>query len=133
MNLRDARENYYTFTSILSNVNRQLCFAGIAVVWILVISKNGGGHSLPVNLPLPLWCFVLGLSFDLVHYIIASASWGIFHRHMERTGLSEDSDFQAPSWINWAPIVFFVLKVLSTLVGYGTLLGMLRVFPPTSS
>lgn len=125
MKLSDAREHYYTFTGKLSDVNRQLCFAGIAVVWIFVIKDSNGNFFLPQNLMFSLGCFVLGLTFDLTHYVVSSASWGIFHRIKEKKCIGEDADFLAPTWINYAPNIFFWLKVLSTLLGFATLIRIL--------
>ena len=122
MNLKDARENYYTFTGKLSDVNRQLCFAGIAVVWIVVVKDGEGNQLLRLGFPSALWCFVLGLAFDLLHYFFASASWGIFHRLKERNGATENTEIEAPAWINWMPGLFFWLKVILTVVGYWFLL-----------
>ncbi len=124
MNLNDARTNYYVFTESLSNVNRQLCFAGIAVVWIFVIKDDNGALSLPDIMLYPLSCFVVGLAFDLCHYIVASASWGLYHRIKEKSGIGDKKDFGAPRYINWAPLAFFWLKVAATLVGYVLLLKL---------
>jgi len=125
MNLEDARQHYYTHTASLSSVNRQLCFAGIAVVWIFAVEGADGAYSLPTSLVIPLSCFVLGLAFDLCQYIISSASWGLYHRHIEKSGIGEEADFGAPRQINWAPNLFFWLKPCATLIGYISLLVIL--------
>jgi len=122
MKSKDARDNYYFFTEKLSDVNRQLCFAGIATVWIFVVKYPNGNFQFDVKFLLPLTCFVLGLTFDLLHYIFSSASWGIFHRLKEKNISEEDTDFLAPLWINWIPLLFFWLKVSATLFGFGALL-----------
>ncbi len=124
MKLKDALENYYTFSASLSNVNRQLCFAGIAVIWVFVIKNDNGAHTLPSNLIFPLGCYVLGLAFDLSHYIAASITWGLYHRHKEKSGISPDTEFQAPRTLNWPAISFFWLKTLCTFVGYVALLKL---------
>ena len=121
MKLKDARENYYFLSGKLSDVNRQLCFAGIATIWIFVVKHPNGSFGMDAKFLLPLVCFIIGLTFDLLHYIFASASWGIFHRFKEKNH-KEDEDFLAPSWINWPPLIFFWVKVFATLFGYGTLL-----------
>lgn len=122
MKLKDAREHYYTFSSKLSDVNRKLCYAGIAVVWIFVIKDSRGSFTFPNELLLPLGCFVLGLSFDLLQYVFSSASWGIFHRVKEKSGIGEDAEFEAPALINWFPNIFFWSKASASLVGFGILL-----------
>lgn len=122
MILEDARQHYYTFSGSLSNVNRQLCFAGIAVIWIFASKNVEGSYTLPSSLMFPLGFFVLGLALDLLHYIVASATWGTFHRLREKSGIGENTDFGAPWYINFTPNILFWFKVFSTLIGYGALL-----------
>lgn len=126
MNLEEARQHYYSHSGSLSAVNRQLCFAGVAVVWVFSIEGANGDHSLPAELFFPLGCFVLGLAFDLSQYIVASASWGIYQRYKEKTGIGEDEQFGVPREINWVPNVFFWLKSTATLTGYVSLLSLLN-------
>lgn len=125
MKLEEARQHYYAHTGSLSSVNRQLCFAGVAVVWIFSVKEPSGAHSLPSDLLFPLVCFVLGLAFDLCQYVVASASWGLYQRHKEKSGISESEDFRAPREINWVPNLFFWLKPSATLIGYVSLLRIL--------
>lgn len=125
MNLKDAREHYYTFSNSLSGVSRQLCFAGIAVIWVFSIDGENGQHFLRQDLMLPLGFFVLGLALDLMHYMVASTIWGLFHRIKEKSGIGESKDFRAPRWINWTPCIFFWGKATSTILGYVILLSMI--------
>jgi hypothetical protein len=125
MKLKDAREHYYTHSGKLSDVNRQLCFAGIATVWIFVIKDSNGNFTFPNELLLPLGCFVFGLFFDLLQYVFSTASWGVFSRIKENENIGEEAEFVAPPSINWAPIIFFGLKVCATLIGFGVLLYIL--------
>ncbi len=125
MNLEDARQHYYSHSNSLSSVNRQLCFAGVAVIWVFSVEGTNGAHSLPGELLFPLGCFVLGLAFDLCQYIVSSASWGLYQRHKEKTGIGEETQFGAPKQINWIPIFFFWLKPTATLFGYINLLILL--------
>ena len=121
MKLAAALDNYYVLSGILSTVNRQLCFAGIAVVWIFAVS-SGGAISLPQTLHWPLLFLVMALGFDLFHYAIATLSWGIFHRHHEKRSPNPDRYLTVPPWINWPAITLSFLKVVSNLVG---LIGLL--------
>lgn len=125
MKLSDALNNYYAFSASLSTVNRQLCFAGIAVVWIFVLEGDSGEKILPSGLIFPLGAFVVGLGFDLMHYVSASLIWGLYHRHKEKSGISAEADFGAPHYINWPAIGFYWLKVVSCLVGYVSLLKVI--------
>ena len=125
MNLEDARQHYYQFTGSLSSVNRQLCFAGIAVVWIFAIKDENGRYLLEDNLLWPLGLFVLGLAFDLTHYATASLAWGVYHRRQEKNGVHDDENFRAPKYINWLPLGCIFAKVVATIIGYLLLLTII--------
>jgi len=118
MKLAGARENYEYFSGKLSEINRQLCFAGIAVVWIFATKSSEGGYALPEQLVFPLKYFVASLVVDLFQYAYASAAWGYFHRKKEKSGIGEDTEFGAPMYINWPTIAFFWLKVTLAFIGY---------------
>ncbi|ELV8595256.1 hypothetical protein [Vibrio fluvialis] len=120
MKLSDSREHYYTATGSLSTVARQLAFAGIAVIWIFV-QKQGTQYIIPQSLLWPLYLFVLGLAFDLLQYVYASAAWGIFSRSKELS-VGPETKFKAPPYINWPTNVFFWLKSSALILAYGALL-----------
>ncbi len=123
MKLEDARANYYTFSSKLSDVNRQLAFAGIAVVWVFVVRGPQESYEIPHGLLRPLIMFVVGLGFDLGHYISSALIWGLYHRFKEvELNGNEKLEFRAPAKINWPAISFFWLKVTFIIFGYALLL-----------
>lgn len=124
MNLKEARQNYTDLSSILSTVNRQVALAGIAIVWIFVI-KNNGIYTVDSKLLLPLGCFVLGLSLDMIQYIYSTAVWGLYSRYKEKSGIKDDEEVSPLKYINWPTIVFFWLKIISVLVGYFLILNII--------
>ena len=117
--LKDTADTCDKFTGTLSELSRKLCFAGIAVIWML---KN---TSVDVSLNSVLVWFVVSLFFDLLQYVYASAIWSIYFRFKEKRLLStvkkeEDvvkEEFLYPPKINWLTTVFFWLKVSICLVG----------------
>ncbi|WP_441004599.1 hypothetical protein [Pseudocolwellia agarivorans] len=118
MKLENSQAYYARHSTSLSTVSRQLAFAGIAVIWIFVIKKDG---QVTINdqLIFPLGCFVLGLTFDLLQYMYASAAWGYFNRQKELDpNITKDTDFKAPRIINWPTILFFWGKSVSIIIGY---------------
>ena len=123
MKLSEAREHYYYFSGKLSDISRQLCFAGIAVVWIFAVKEGSSSYHLPPELLWPLGFFVFGLALDLLHYGVAAASWGIIHRLKESSGVGEEADIRTPAKINYVPVTFFWAKVCATLIGYVLLLS----------
>lgn len=117
MKLADARETYYTQSAKASDVARQLGFAGIAIIWIF----NKGADD-QVALPsLLIWAglfIAIGLAADFLHYALAAAIWGAFHRMKERAGTPEDLVFLAPRQLNWPASTLFWLKLTFILIGY---------------
>jgi len=111
MKLKDALDNYYTYSGKASDVTRQLAFGAIAVVWIFKTERDGA-LRLPAALLWPAVCTVLALFFDSLQYLYATAAWGIFHRAQEQK-LKRDpaKEFAAPRQINWPTLVCFWLKV----------------------
>jgi len=126
MILKEARKNYYDNSGLLSASNRQLCFAGIAIIWIFSIESDSGAHSLDKSFMFPLFLLAASLALDLLQYAVASASWAIFCRNKEKEGIGEEQEFPgAPKEINWTPVLCLWLKTFCTLIGYVALLFIL--------
>ena len=122
MIIEDARGHYYKHSKSLSDVNRQLAFAGIAVIWIFTKTEK-----LPLVIPddllFPLLFFLISLSLDLCHYISQAWSWGIFQYYKEQIKkVKSDEQFKAPNWINTTGVLFWVAKVIANVIGYYLLL-----------
>lgn len=121
MKLKDARDFYYFHSGKTSDLVRQLGLAGIAVVWLFKYEVLGV-PKIPAQLLAPLVLIVLGLTFDLLQYAVATVIWGVFQRTKERSGLDEAAEFTAPSQLNWPALAFFCLKVTSIAAAYCLLL-----------
>lgn len=119
MKLGDALENYNYYSGKLSDIVRQLAFAGIAVVWVFKADKL---NTIPPELIRPTLLIVVALALDLMQYFYASIAWSCFHRYMENrarnTMAAADEEFLAPRAINWASIAFFYLKTICLGAGY---------------
>jgi hypothetical protein len=124
MKLKDARDLYYFHSGKSSDLMRQLALAGLAVIWLFKYEVIGV-PKVPQQLLVPLVLIVLGLAFDLFHYVVATGIWGYFHWHKERTGTCEDSEFLAPPKLNWPALALFWMKVVSILAAYCLLLQYL--------
>ncbi len=123
--LEDSRGYYSRHSTSLSAACRQLAFAGIAVVWIFVIKKDGQ-VAISQNLLVPLSFFVGGLAFDLIQYMYASAAWGIYNRIKElQSDITIETEFKAPKVINWPTNLFFWAKSIAVVFGYYFLLQYL--------
>lgn len=123
MKRADALENYEYFTTSLSSLNRQLAFAGIAVIWVAILSQSSSDLTNQLTAFSPIFWFVSSMVLDLFHYIYASLAWGLFHRLKDKPDIPEDEDFTAPDWINWPSLLLFWAKVIAVCIGYIKLLG----------
>ncbi|MGY1426532.1 hypothetical protein [Lysobacter sp. A289] len=117
MNLKDARDNYYTFSGKASDIIRQLGLGSIAIIWIFRKSTPDA-IAIPASLVLPLKLVVAGLAFDLLQYAIAAILWSFFAWRKERSGALATDDFKAPQQINWPAILFFYSKVVLIVLAY---------------
>jgi hypothetical protein len=121
MNLQGYRETFYTFSGKLSDVCRQLAFAGIGVIWLFK-KDSPSGLSIPRELFVPGAFVVAALAFDLLQYALGSAIWRIFYLRQEQQNVGEDVDidhgagWELPIWI------MFCLKTICIAVAYGFLL-----------
>jgi len=115
MKLSEYKQDYYTFTGKLSDINRQIAFAGIALIWIFR-KTDGSEISISNELILPSILFALG--FDILQYIYQSITWSIFYSyHYKKTG-NEDADIPTPKKLNYLSWFFFIMKVLFVIVSY---------------
>ena len=113
MKLEDTREIYYETTGKVSDLVRQLGFAGIAIIWVFK-TQSDGRQIIPKGfLPAGI-LIVLALAADLFQYAASVQIWDKFNRNKETEltekaeilsaqGVSydvEDEDFDAPGSIN---------------------------------
>lgn len=122
MRLSQYKDDFYTYSGKLSSAVRNASLAGLGVVWIFRI---GDGHEavLPDELLLPITAFAGALAAEFLQYLAGTIIWFIFHRYHERKINSAEDD---PN-LSHAPILtlpiwtFFVVKVVSVLIGYASL------------
>jgi hypothetical protein len=123
--LEDYRETFYSFSGKASDLNRQLAFAGIALIWLFK-KDSIGGLSIPHELLLPAIFIVLSLAFDMGHYIVASVIWRLYYRSKEKLGIDEDRELKQHSvHLEWPIYFFFCAKIVFVLSAYCLLLQYL--------
>lgn len=125
MKISEARGFYVEFSGKLSELVRNLCFAGIAIVWIFANTETAGNISIPNELIWPLIFLVFSLISDLCQYLFSTIMWGVYQRSKETDGVGEDEDIFAPGWINWPALMFFWSKVGFSAIGYVLLITYL--------
>ncbi|MEK6325654.1 MAG: hypothetical protein AABN33_28770 [Acidobacteriota bacterium] len=117
MKLKDARENYYYFSQKTGEIVRQLGFAGIALIWIFK-DEIDGKQLVPPELLTAAKFIVIGLGFDLLHYVAGTLVWGIYNGLKERAETKEGTEFLAPRPINWPTLFFLWAKVIAIFIAY---------------
>ncbi|HCE59209.1 MAG TPA: hypothetical protein DER09_15580 [Prolixibacteraceae bacterium] len=117
MKLSEYKQDYYTFTGKLSDINRQIAFAGIALIWIF---KKNDGENLIIcyELVLPAILLAIALGSDIMQYIYQSITWAIFYRYFEKRINNDDTEIYAPSILNYPSWFFFIVKVALVLIAY---------------
>lgn len=120
MKLSKFKEDSYYFSGKVSDLTRQLSFAGIALIWILKKDSLNAGLEIPLKLIQPLLFFALSLSFDFLQYLYSTIVWTLFHLHHENKLeiKTSDPDLTAPSYLNWPSWLFFIFKVIFILFAY---------------
>ena len=127
MKLKDALDSYYYNTQKVSEATRSLAFAGIGIVWVFRVPA-GKGFAVEDALYLPAALFALALAFDFLQYIAGTVVWGVYHRYKETRGeIDEETEFLAPTQLNWITTLFFWLKVGAIAPGYYVLIKYLVV------
>ena len=143
MKLEDTREIYYETTGKVSDLVRQLGFAGIAIIWVFK-TQSEGRQIIPKGF-LPAGIFlVLALAADLFQYAASVQIWDKFNRNKETEltekaeilsaqGVSydvEEEDFDAPDSINDLTKRLFWTKFVLMFAAYVYLILYLtyRVF-----
>jgi hypothetical protein len=122
MKLKETREAYYELSRTLSEINRKLGFAGIALIWLFKQGPDGKA-TVPAELRIPALAIVSALTLDFLQYVWSTAAWARFARRNEKEGKNDDDEVNAPDWINWPTLAFFWLKVVAMAIGY---YGLLR-------
>lgn len=115
--LSDYKEDYYFFTGKLSDINRQIAFAGLAIIWIFKKGENSD-IQLDVELIKPAIFIVCALAFDIFQYIYQSITWSLFYTHYNRKHKSEEYKIESPEYLNYPSWFFFFLKVILVLIAY---------------
>jgi hypothetical protein len=124
--LKDARDAYYTYSGKLSDIVRQLSFAGIAVIWIFRASSENGGIVFQAVLIWPLLFLVVALALDLLHYLYGSIAWSLFAHCADKKGKRDEDEVEPHESINWPSNVFFYSKAAFCVIAYILLIMFLK-------
>lgn len=117
MILKDCKDAYYEYSRKTSEIVRYLGYAGLGFVWLFRKEINQV-LVVPGELIFPSLLIIIGLILDLLHAVIGTLIWGIFHRRKEKSGIKKDESFLAPRWINWPANFLFWTKILIIMWAY---------------
>jgi hypothetical protein len=115
---------FYNFSGKVSDITRNLAFAGIGLVWIF---KNGTIKNLiqvPSQLLFPLIFFISCLCLDFCHYIFKTIALFIFYKKLEnklnKGKIDEDyiEKSEYPQYIETCSWIIWVLKILCIIIAY---------------
>ena len=126
MKLSEIRKAYEELSGKLSDIVRQLAFAGIGIIWIFRINGTNNSILIPKELSIPLIFLIITFVLDILQYLISTIIWYFFYCKERKDGKKEDEEVQEkevwniPSWI----IIF--LKTITLMVAYIFL--FIRVF-----
>lgn len=127
--LDDYLTDMYEYTAKASEVNRQLAFVGIAVIWIL---KNPDGCPLlfPDGIVFSLVCLIASLGLDLIQYLAGAINslilFNILEKKVQLGKLKDNGNILSPTWFsNYISTPLFFLKILATLIAYIKLFNFL--------
>lgn len=117
LKLSEARKAYEDASGKLSDINRQLCFAGFGIIWLYNMSD--GEINIPQELYLPGLLLIISLVLDVFQYSYTSVRWHVYYdNHTSPTKDEEKINFVEPRHINLPTWSLFWVKVAVMLSGY---------------
>lgn len=117
MKLHEIRTAYEGYSGKLSNVNRQLAYAGIALIWIFRISNNGK-TTIPDGMLIPVLLFVISFLLDILQLLFQSLFWYFYYFYKRCKKFKENSEVNEPEWPNLFFWLLLVLKVIALIAAY---------------
>ena len=117
MKLQDYRNDSYVFSGKASDLNRQLAFAGIALIWLFKKDVSGEPTISPVLIAAGI-LIVLSLTCDMLHYCVGWFTWYRFYRGKEDAGVSEDTELDHDEGLVRPITAFFVAKIVFVVAAY---------------
>lgn len=117
MKLSKIRDAYEEISGKLSDINRQLCFGGFAIIWIF--NKSDKDISVPPELFLPALLLCTSLFLDLLQYAISTLVWYVYYLYKrDKNKEDEEVEVNEPEWLNTISWVLFIAKIISLIIGY---------------
>jgi hypothetical protein len=116
MKVEEYWKTFNEFSGKASEINRQLAFAAIAVIWLFKTDTPAGHITIPPDLIWPGILIVGALAADLLHYVAASLIWGGYALYLESKhipGVERHSH-----WLLLPIRALFVIKIALVIWAY---------------
>jgi hypothetical protein len=118
--VRSGQAERDAFSKVASDNTRKLCFVGFALIALFGGMKQST-FTFPLDLPSRLmWTgllLALALAADLLQYVYAAVAFGVLARIEEKKPQAHRRS-HFPAQINWMTNVFFVSKIVLTIIGW---------------
>jgi hypothetical protein len=127
MTLKEIREDYVRYSTIVSELSRNLSYVGIGIVWIFKqtntvnIPKATFMNSIPLELRMPLILFIAVLIVDLFQYVIQTLIWYPYYVRQKKKHPNENEDtidLNEPESYSVIPWMFWIFKLLMVIAAY---------------
>ncbi len=125
MTLKEIREDYVRYSTNVSNLSRNLAYAGIGIVWIFKHTNSENVDKalsmIPVELRLPLILFIVVLIIDLFQYFVQILIWYPYYvskKKENRDKNEEDVILNEPEKYNIIPWLLWLAKLIVVIVAY---------------
>jgi len=121
--IRKIREDFEANTKTVSDLVRQLAFAGIAVIWVIRTGDNAGGIRYSLE-PLfsSLLLFVVALACDFAQYALKVLTLFFANTFFWMKHRDEEREVNYSGWLNLGPYLFFLGKAVCLVIAYWKLL-----------
>src|SRR5438128_58044 len=123
--LKEWLSEFYEDTGTVSNLVRNIAFAGIGLIWIFKNSEYSVNSSmLPSQLHKPLFYIIVGLTADLFQYLWRALNIFVHYKIKDVKyirGQLNDADLEdvtMPEYISIGTWFFFISKVVLIVIAY---------------
>jgi hypothetical protein len=127
MKVSDYKSVYESASGKLSDINRNIALAGIALVWIF--TKTDTQTIIPKELIFPAFLLVISLTCDILQYAYSTIIWAIVFRRKElkisKENLPLDTEFTHSTYLSLATWIFFGVKIILVFLAYCLIINFL--------
>ena len=116
MKLADYWKDFHELSGKASDISRQLAFAAIAVIWLFKTDTPTRQIAIPPELIRAGILIVAALAADLLQYVAASLTWGLYAYYLERKHIP--SVERHGHWLVLPMRVLWVVKIALVIAGY---------------